>query len=536
MSESSQTTEPPEPASSFFTGVDGFIDNDYLEAEFYDNDYFQDVVEDDETVIDRYWVNPPYTYVVIVNDTNSSARKYKVVEPKQDDRTKKVSEEVRTELVRLLRYREYDRRESETVFDEEIKRVLSSFSHRISNEQQSKVYYYLTRDILHYGPLSPFLNDQRLEDVSFNGSEIPIFVYHKEYLSIESNKTLNEQQSRPLLEKLAQRNDKHISTARPLADISIDNGHRAQLTLGNEVTERGSNFTIRIFDETPFTPLDLVEFGSFGVDQLSYLWVAIENGMSLIFAGGTGAGKTTTMNAMSLFIPPDAKIVSIEDTRELTIPHKNWISGSPRQPIASDDSGITTYQLLESSLRQRPEYLLVGEVRTDPDVAFTFFQAMNTGHTSYTTFHADSTQTALDRLRNPPLDVPEQLISSLDIVCVQSQTHKDRERVRRNVSIDEVIRSEGDGKAEIHNVYDWDASDDTFVQRNESKRFDHIVKRRGMSREELEQDRQKRKQVINALLDSGIRDYVQVTKIFNLYYRNPDKVLKAIESNSLDAL
>ena len=178
---------------------------------------------------------------------------------------------------------------------------------------------------------------------------------------------------------------------------------------------------------------------------MAYFWPAIENSRSLIFPGGTGSGKTTPMNAVSMFIPEDSKVVSIEDTREITLPHDDWIQSLLRESLSQDGRGeVTMYELLQAALRQRPEYLLVGEIRTEQNVAFSFFQAIGTGHTAYTTIHAESVEGALNRLANKPLDIPIQMILELDIVSVQKQTFKDGGRVRRKDGVTGIM-SGGDG-------------------------------------------------------------------------------------------
>ncbi|MDK2796230.1 MAG: archaeal flagellar protein FlaI, partial [Archaeoglobaceae archaeon] len=217
----------------------------------------------------------------------------------------------------------------------------------------------------------------------------------------------------------------------------MPDGSRIQLTLGKEVTDHGSTFTIRKFREEPVTPVDLIAWKTFSAEQMAYLWLCIENKKSLIFAGGTASGKTTSMNAISLFIPRRAKIVTIEDTRELMLPHENWIPAVTRDAFHGEKGKIDMYDLLRAALRQRPEYIIVGEVRGRE--ALTLFQAMTTGHTTYSTLHADSVSGAIHRLENPPIEVPRAMLEALNIISVQAQTYVNDRRVRRNIEIAEIV-------------------------------------------------------------------------------------------------
>ena len=285
----------------------------------------------------------------------------------------------------------------------------------------------------------------------------------------------------------------------------------------------------------PYTPIDLIGWNTFSVEEMAYLWLAIENNMSLIFAGGTGSGKTTSMNAVSFFIPPDSKVVSIEDTREITLPHDNWIQSVTRQGLGSEDEGeVTTYQLLQAALRQRPEYLLVGEIRTEQRVALTFFQAIGTGHTAYTTIHADSLEAALARLENPPLSVPAQMIQNLDIISIQRQVHHDGRRVRRNDRIGEVTAEKDHGGVDTETIFERDPVTDTYERVGESKVLDRIATQRGWSDAELKTALDEREQILSYLHEEGITDYGDVATVIQTYARDPETVVETVESGTLD--
>jgi flagellar protein FlaI len=301
------------------------------------------------------------------------------------------------------------------------------------------------------------------------------------------------------------------------------------LTLGSDVATRGSNFTIRKFADEPLTPVDLVRWNTFSVEQMAYFWLAIENNRSLIFAGGTGSGKTTSMNAVSFFVPGYAKVVSIEDTREITLPHDNWIQSVTRDTFTADGRGeVSMYALLQAALRQRPEYLLVGEIRTEERVALTFFHAIATGHTAYTTFHADSSQGVVHRMRNEPLGVPSQMLSDLDIISVQKQIHLDGDRTRRNVAVTEIAGVDEDGEVELQDVFKRNPTNDTHEKVGESPVLEEIAAERGWTKADLQYELDIRADVLRYIAAQGIEDYRAVSSVIRRFERDREGLLAEV--------
>jgi flagellar protein FlaI len=326
---------------------------------------------------------------------------------------------------------------------------------------------------------------------------------------------------------LAQKCGKHLSIAEPMVDATMPDGSRIQLTLAREVTDHGSTFTIRKFREEPVTPVDLIAWKTFSAEQMAYLWLCIENKKSLIFAGGTASGKTTSMNAISLFIPRRAKIVTIEDTRELMLPHENWIPAVTRDAFHGEKGKIDMYDLLRAALRQRPEYILVGEVRGRE--ALTLFQAMTTGHTTYSTLHADSVSGAIHRLENPPIEVPRAMLEALNIVSVQSQTYVNDRRVRRNIEIAEIVGLDPHTKMlRTSTVFQWDSVKDEHLMVGTSKALEDIRKHRGWSVKELNEELERRRRVLEFMVSHNVRDFRSVSNIIHTYQNKPSKVLKEI--------
>lgn len=495
----------------------------------------------------RYWVNKPYAYVVILYNERNSDYRYFAVEPDMTSKEDVIYSELNDRLSRELLTQNVEERLKDTEKDEEVvrTRLLEDNALRIAQEYNidigdksfQKIMYYLQRDYVQYGKIDPMINDPNTEDISCDGDNTNIFIFHAEYEDLLSNIKFGEEELRQFIIQLAQRSGEHISAADPMCDASLPDGSRAQLTLGDEVTAHGSTFTLRIFQDVPFTPIDLITTDTFNLDQISYLWLCIQHDMSLIFAGGTASGKTTTMNAISLFIPPKSKIVSLEDTRELTLPHSNWIPSVTRDSFGGDEvDEIDMYNLLEAALRQRPEYLLVGEVRGEEAVSL--FQAMSTGHTTYSTMHADSVESAVFRLTNPPINVPEEMIQALDILCIQNQIHiQDEEtgevkRVRRNEKIGEIDRTEGSFR--VNDAFTRDAEYDEFVADiDDSKVLEKIREQQGWNAVELNKQLKERRRVLKYMVDNGYDDVESVTRIVQAYIINAERVMERLEDGSL---
>lgn len=510
-------------------------DTQMIEENFFDFGYLDRAEE-----IERYWVNEPYAYVSILYDDRRKEHRYRVVEPELDT----FERYVRGDLVTLLRnslmyidYDEDDEGEREDVFVAKAKGLIKEHAATVAPGTLHKVLYYLLRDFVHYGKIDPIMRDRNIEDISCDGADVPVFVYHREYRDLPTNVQYGDRELTSFAVRLAQRAGRQLSVSDPLVDASLPEGSRIQLTQGgDDVATRGSNFTIRKFADIPYTPVDLINWNTFSLEQMAYFWLAIENNKSLIFAGGTGSGKTTSMNAVSFFIPPMSKVVTIEDTREIDLPHQNWIASVTRSSASGEGRGeVTMYNLLQAALRQRPEYIVVGEIRTEQRVALTFFQAMGTGHTAYTTVHADSVDTVLSRLQNPPLNVPAQMLQDLDVVSIQRQAFLGDRRVRRNSAVWELAADE-DNPNEIatNEIYEWDPSTDTHTQVGESSVLGEIAHDRGWDEETLQHQIREREAVLEYLLENEYFRYEDVAATVHTFQKDPEYVLDLVERGELD--
>ncbi|QUO47165.1 type II/IV secretion system ATPase subunit [Halorubrum ruber] len=490
------------------------------------------VVPDDEREVDRYWVNAPYAYVVITYDEVESEHRYYAVEPELDGFERELLDRVVDDIRDPLLYREGSGKTDEETLKAELETLLEGYGVEVGMDTFHALAYYLYRDFRGYGKVDPLLNDRHIEDVSCDGYDLPIFVYHDEYTDIETNVSFGQEALDSYVIRLAQQSGRHVSVGDPIVETTLPDGSRAELALGEEVTPRGSAFTIRQYAEDPFTPVDLVEYGTFSVEQMAYFWLCIEHNKSLIFAGGTASGKTTSMNAVSMFVPPRAKVLTIEDTRELSLYHDNWLSAVTRER-RYEGTDIDMYDLLRSALRHRPEYIVVGEVRGEE--AITLFQAMNTGHTTFSTMHADSIETVINRLENEPINVPRAMVQSLDMLSVQTLTRSDDERVRRAKTIGEIGGiDQRTGELDYSSAFEWVPDSDTF-RRNDSSLLEEIADERGWSRAELLREVRRRERFIELLSALGIDDYRTFTALVNEYYADADRVMEKLDERAAAA-
>ena len=479
--------------------------------------------------IDRYWVNEPYAFVVILRSTERDDMLYQVVEPRLIGLEHEFLEEIRSRLRDVLLVEEVEEEEDkEEILVKKVKSLVQDYAIDIDIATLEKILYYIVRDFIGFGKLDPLMHDSNIEDISANGHDIPIYLYHKQYLNIATSVVYGEEELDSFIIRLAQRSGKHISIAEPMVDAAMPDGSRIQMTLGEAVTAHGSTFTIRKFKDVPITPIDLINWKTFSSEAMAYLWLCIENNKSLIFAGGTASGKTSSLNAVALFMPEKAKIITLEDTRELQLPHPNWIPGVTRDAFTADNRGaIDMYELLRGALRQRPEFLLVGEVRGKE--ALTLFQAMSTGHTTFSTMHADSVASAIHRLENPPISVPRTMIEALDIVSIQSQIYVKGKRARRAVKIVEITGIDPTTRnIRTNDIFAWNPAKDVIERVGESKALIDIMIRRGWNVSELKKELVYRQKIFEYLLHNDVTDFDVIATIIHAYQSTPEKVLQKL--------
>jgi flagellar protein FlaI len=491
------------------------------------------VVEDhspEGTEIDRYWLNPPFSYAIIVDDEEENQRFYHAIEPEPDRFERDVLETLYDDVRTPLLYTSEDGTPEEMLASE-LRRRLERYGVDLDAAGLYRLYYYLYREFQGFGKIDPLMHDPHVEDISCDGYEVPLYVYHEDHQDLETNISFGEENLDNYIVRMAQQSGRHISVGNPIVETTLQDGSRAELALGEEVTPHGSAFTIRKYSDEPFTPIDLLEYGTYSVEQMAYLWMAIEHNKNIVFAGGTASGKTTSMNAISMFIPPRSKLITIEDTRELALHHDNWLSCVTRERL-DEAADVTMYDLLRSALRHRPEYIIVGEVRGEE--AMTLFQAMNTGHTTLSTMHADSVQTVINRLENEPINVPRPMVQSLDVLCVQALARFGNERVRRADTIAEIEGiDQRTGELDYTGAYRWNSGTDSFESGSQGL-MEEIRTERGWSQSDLLRELKRRRRFLEFLQERGVTQYRQFTAMVNRYHVAPDEVMDRIEAADTD--
>lgn len=463
---------------------------------------------------------------------------YEVIEPQLT----KEEEKIKDKLIHLFRTRAdvdvsgMDEQRKKEQLGNILDELIEKNHIKISDESKDKIYYYIHQEFVGYGKIDIPMHDEGIEDISCDGVNIPIFIYHKKFESIKSNIVFrNSDELDSFVIKLSQMCGKQISVYEPVVDGKLFDGSRLQVTLGKTIT-KDSTFTIRRFREDPLTPVDLVDNNTMSVEMAAYFWLVIEHGASVLFCGGTASGKTTMLNALSLFLPTAYKIVSVEDTREINLPHENWIAGTTRTGFSSSEQSktgkdIDMFDLIRVALRQRPRAIIVGEVRGKE--AYTLFQAMTTGHLSYSTVHASDMHSLIQRLESPPINLPRSLLTALDLVVFLNNLTVDGKPVRRVTNVTEIIKldPETNRLVTVSPFYWISEVDDRFKNTGGSKILNKIKLQNMWSDEKLEQEIQNRIKILEWMRKNKIRSYREVGEIISEYHNNPQELLKKIEDS-----
>jgi len=345
---------------------------------------------------------------------------------------------------------------------------------------------------------------------------IPIYVVHRKYGSLKTNILFkDESELKEFIVKMAERCGRFISYAEPLLDGSLPDGSRIQASFSKDITTHGPTFTIRKFMEIPFSPIDIITNKTISSEVLAYLWLAIESGSSILIVGGTGTGKTSLLNVLSMFIPRNAKIITVEDTRELQLPHENWIPAVTRIGFSKEYGEVTMFELLKESFRQSPDYVIVGEVRGAE--AYVMFQGMAAGMPSIGTMHAGKVEDVIHRLETPPISLSPSLIEVLDIVLLMVHTREKGESARRLKEVVEIESVDPSGIARTNRVYSWLPESDDFEKRGYSWLLQKISQKKGISLEDLQTDIENRKKVLDSLVSGGVKNYKEVADIIAEY-------------------
>ena len=479
-----------------------------------------------QNVTERYAVREPILYISIARDEIGSPV-YLIEEPVlTSDETA-----VYSQLMDVLQYElkaPYDGADPKKYFDEQAKKIITKYALSMGmtpNVTWNKVYYYITRDMVGYGPLEAIMSDPNVEDLSIDGAGKDVYVWHKKYESLRTN--LNFKTEKGLddnIIRLVHMAGKHISTAYPIVDATLPGRHRLVATFRKEVSRNGSTVTIRKFREDPFTVIDLLNFRTLSHEIAAYSWLLMEHNVSSIIVGSTASGKTTLLNSLVSLTRPSSKIVTIEETAEINIHHQNWVPLIARlgYGVGSEKVGeVALFDLVKASMRMRPDILIVGEVRGEE--AYVLFQAISTGHGGMCTLHADEVESAIQRLTSKPMDVAPIHIKFLDLMYVVRNTSvtdpitKKTSRSRRVLSVTEIMDYN-----KYNRLFEWDPVTDKHVlskgSLKSSEKLKTISKDTGKSIDELIEEIKRRELVLSWLQKKDIRNFKELGRLFEKYH------------------
>ena len=489
-------------------------------------------IQPEYEIVDEYWIQEPFAKVKIAKLPELGGQKVYFVEEAQltPSEKKAVDKLIDILSVELNPPEGFEEDIRKHVIDE-ARRLAEKYKKAIkgvTEENWDKILYYIERDLLGYGPIDVMMRDFRLEDISCDGVNRAIHVWHREHESIPTNVIfVDKEYLREFIIKLAHMAGKHISAAFPIVDAMLPGRHRLAATYGEEVSPRGSTFTIRKFREKPLSIINLLESGNLDEWTAAYLWFMLENRVTLMVIGATAAGKTTLLNSLTSFFKPGFKVVTIEETPELNLPHENWVQLVSRESYGLGEAKvgeITLFDLVKVSLRYRPDYIIVGEIRGEE--AFVLFQAMSTGHGGMSTMHADSLDRAVKRLVSPPMNVSPAYIPSLNIVVLTERTilptGEFSRRIRRIWEIEDYGR--------YREIVRWNPTTDKHEIINDSYLIPRLAEFQGKAPEDVLEEIRRRQVVLTWMKFTEIRDMKDVSKIILEYYVSPQEVyLRAVQ-------
>lgn len=484
-----------------------------------------------------YSLIEPFAYANIKWDEGRKEIVYTVVEPQLNEREKELLHKISDAVVELVDVELSAIKDGQRLIEYlevQVAKVVREFGLTLTPEEYVKIMYYIYRNFIGYNEIEPFLQDPNIEDISCDGTNTPLYVVHRKFGSLGTNVAFEKMEDlREFVIKLAERCGRYVSYAEPILDGTLPDGSRVSATLAGDVATKGPVFTIRKFSENPFSPIEHIELGTANPEILAYFWYLIEHKSSILIVGGTSTGKTSFLNSLCMFIQPEAKIVSIEDTREIRIPHEHWTPGLARvgfgipMPTGEKYGEVTMFDLLKESFRQNPDYVIVGETR-GPE-AYVMFQGMSSGHSSMSTFHAGSVDTVIKRLTTPPIELSPSLIESLDVIVIMvhaKERGKSARRIKEVVEIESVDQRTHEIKTNV--VFRWDPASDRHEKVNESVKLKKIVATTGGSEKDAVKEIERRMRIIEWLEQKNVKDYLEVIKYINQYYKEPKKLLESM--------
>jgi flagellar protein FlaI len=484
-------------------------------------------------VVEKYPLYEPFAHVAIVQYPKTGEYKYILDELQLDPLERSVYNRILEILLAEIESPKEEILDPRKFFAEEAKKIVDKY--RISlgwlpDVSWYKILYHAERDLVGFGKIDPLMRDPNIEDISCDGVNKPVYVWHRNYESIETNLEFeNDEELDNMVVKLVHMAGKHVSSAFPIVDASLPGKHRLAVCYRREVTPFGTAFTIRKFREDPYSIIDLINLGTFSEEMAAYFWLCLENRASIMVLGGTAAGKTTALNALACLIKPGSKIVTIEETAELNLPHENWVSLIARQSYGLGGSSVgevTLFDLVKTSMRHRPDILIVGEVRGQE--AYVLFQALATGHGGMCTMHAENLDSAIKRLTSKPMDISPAYIPLMNIVLSIQRVHlvkgAEKKAYRRVINVNEIADYE-----DYRCAFKWHPTKDAHIPAfDKSLMLSQISERTGASKKELIEEIERRKEILHWMRERNIRSYKDVAAIIAEYYARPKQIYEKV--------
>jgi archaeal flagellar protein FlaI len=493
-------------------------------------------------IVEKYPLYEPFSHVVIVQNPKTGEYKYILDELSLDPLEKGVYDNILAILLAEIESPKEEITDPRKFFAEEAKKIVDKY--RISlgwlpDVSWYKILYHAERDLVGFGKIDPLMRDPNIEDISCDGVQKPVYVWHRNYESIETNLEFETDEILDnMVVKLVHMAGKHVSSAFPIVDASLPGKHRLAVCYRREITPFGTAFTIRKFREDPYSIIDLINIGTFSEEMAAYLWLSLENRASVMVLGGTAAGKTTALNSLACLIRPGSKIITIEETAELNLPLENWVSLIARQSYGLGGGGVgevALFDLVKTSMRHRPDTLVVGEIRGQE--AYVLFQALATGHGGMATMHAENLDSAVKRLTSKPMDISPAYIPLMNIVLSVQRVHitknDEKKAYRRVISVSEIADYE-----KYRTSFKWyPARDEHMSDLDKSTILSSIAEREGVTQTDLLEEIDRRKEVLHWMRERKIRSYKDVAAIIGEYYARPKQIYgKILEGSEVEAI
>ena len=442
------------------------------------------------------------------DENNSLIPRYNVLKFNFSDEEKLILEELRENLIDLAISEKMSSFNEELILKDIIRFLENRLQNRFDYDYKENLARNMLKELIGYGELSALIEDDNLEEIMVIGVNKPVFVYHREYGMMETDLFFEEEEKiTNIIDSIARETNRRIDQQSPILDARLSNGSRVNATI------------------------DLIRYNTLNSEMASFLWLCVDGlgvkPANIIVSGGTSSGKTTLLNALSIFINPMERIITIEDTLELQIPHNHIIRMEARTVNIENQGEITIEDLVKNALRQRPDRIIVGEVRGNE--AITLFTALNTGHSGFGTLHANNSRETITRLTNAPMNVPKIMISSIDFIIMEKRIYRsDGISYRRITEIAEVTGME-EGTIQLSKLFEWDSERDEFKNLTiVSKTLEEMANLKGVHISKLNEEWKKRQVVLNYLVKNNISSQKDISKILETYYLNQDHVLNKI--------